>query len=71
MHRTPVKSSNLASVGYDAPQRILEIAFVSGGIYQYYGVPASIHRGLMAASSHGQYFEQVIQKGGYRYHKVG
>jgi hypothetical protein len=49
MNRQPVASSNLSSVGYDADNQILEVAFHHGGIYQYYGVPVGVYRGLMAA----------------------
>lgn len=71
MKRQSVSSSNLASVGYDAENEILEIEFNHGGVYQYYDVPESVYRGLMSASSHGQYFDRNIKKAGYRYHQVG
>jgi hypothetical protein len=70
MQRTPVSSSNLRSVGYDATSQTLEIEFHSGGIYQYFGVPANIYQGLMAAGSHGKYFHAHI-KDVYRYRHVG
>jgi len=70
MDRVRVSSSNLASVGYDPDSRTLEVAFLNGGIYQYSNVPAHVHRGLMAASSHGSYFDAYIKKGGYSYRKV-
>jgi len=55
MNRTPVSSSNLASVGYDPENMILEIEFHNGGIYQYFNVPESVYRSLMSADSHGKY----------------
>ena len=70
MVREQVSSSNLASVGYDPAAQILEIEFHSGGVYQYFGVPTAIYQGLMAASSHGSYFDQFIKKGGYGYQRV-
>jgi hypothetical protein len=70
MNRTPVSSSNLASVGYDPENMILEIEFHNGGIYQYFNVPESKHEGLMHAGSHGQYFDAYIKKGGYRFKKI-
>lgn len=33
MDRTPVKSSNVASVGYDAPSRECHVEFNSGAVY--------------------------------------
>lgn len=71
MQRTPVQSSNLASVGYDPPSATLEVEFHSSGIYQYFGVPSEIYEGLMSAGSKGTYFDQRIKKGGYPYSKVG
>ncbi len=70
MKRDRVDSSNLASVGYDPSNQILEIEFNHGGIYQYQKVPESIYNGLMNASSHGQYFDRNIKKAGYSYTKI-
>lgn len=69
MVRQSVISSNLSSVGYDALTATLEVAFRSGGIYQYFGVPLSTHAGLMSAASKGRYLRHWI-KGRYRYRKV-
>lgn len=71
MERTEVDSSNIASVGYDEENSILEIEFNHGGVYQYYDVPVSIYDGLMSASSHGTYFDRHIKKAGYSYKKIG
>jgi hypothetical protein len=70
MIRTRVQSSDLRSVGYDPTTQTLEIEFRSGGIYQFRGVPESVYRSLMQASSHGTYFHAHI-KDRYRDHKVG
>jgi hypothetical protein len=70
MNRIPVSSSNLASVGYDPATQTLEIEFLHGAIYQYSGVPSSVYEGLMAADSHGTYFDRYVKKAGYRYQKI-
>ncbi|MCO6453562.1 MAG: KTSC domain-containing protein [Caldilineales bacterium] len=70
MNRTFVSSSNLASVGYDPQRQVLEIEFRNGSVYQYFGVPQSIYSGLMAAASHGRYFDAFVKKGGYRYQRI-
>jgi len=70
MNREPVQSSNLASVGYDISTNVLEIEFLNGGVYQYYGVPAQVHEGLMNAGSKGSYFYHNIKTGGYTFSKV-
>jgi len=70
MHRDPVQSSNLASVGYEPETSTLEIEFHNGGIYQYFQVPQEIYEGLMNAGSKGTFFHQFIRKAGYPYTKV-
>lgn len=70
MNRTPVSSSNLASVGYDAEQQILEVEFLNRSIYQYLNVPSYIYSGLMSASSHGSYLDSHVKKAGYPYRRV-
>lgn len=61
MHRTPVKSSQIVAVGYDAGTKILEIEFPGrkdgpGSVYQYSAVPPETHQALMGADSVGRYF---------------
>ena len=70
MERQHVSSSNLKAVGYDPATKTLEIEFLNGGLYQYSSVPESIYKELMSASSHGQYFDSHIKKGGYPYRKI-
>ena len=71
MERSPVESSNLASVGYEADSCTLEIEFHSGGVYHYFGVPLDVYQGLMSASSKGQFFDRNIKKAGYQYARLG
>ena len=70
IERTPVRSSALRSVGYDQEQRVLEIEFTNGAVYQYFDVPAEVYRGLMAAESHGGYFHQRVRNKSFRYQRV-
>ncbi|HYH74979.1 MAG TPA: non-canonical purine NTP pyrophosphatase, partial [Candidatus Saccharimonadales bacterium] len=69
MHRIPVESSDIVSIGYDAENRLLEIEFHGGRLYQYRNVDSDIHEQLMRADSHGQYFNTFIH-GRYRYDKL-
>jgi hypothetical protein len=69
MQRQSVQSSNLRSVGYDAQSNTLEIEFNTGGVYQYFDVPANVYQGLISASSHGTYFHNYI-KSSYRYTRI-
>lgn len=69
MNRTPVSSSNIASIGYDPTTQTLEVEFHNGNIYQYFDVPQHVYDCLLTASSKGQYLNQNI-KLVYRYAKV-
>lgn len=68
MNMTPVSSSNISSIGYEAGT--LYVSFHSGGLYAYYNVPDSVYYGLMSASSHGKFLAQHI-KGFYRCSRIG
>lgn len=70
MKRQSVESSNLASIGYDVENEILEIEFNHGGLYQYFDVPKNVYDALMNADSHGEYFDRNIKKAGYKYKKL-
>jgi hypothetical protein len=70
MERTPVKSSNVDSVGYDETNRVLEIGFKSGGIYQYSGVEPQTHLDLMGAESIGKFVNQNIVRAGFKSRKM-
>ena len=61
VNRTPVRSSNIRSVGYEPRTRLLEVEFHSGGIYQYSSVPENVYQGLMRAASTGAYFHDHIK----------
>ncbi len=69
MDRPSVASSNLAEVGYDSDLETLEVQFKSGGIYQYFNVPAFMYERLMSAESIGRFFNAEI-KGHYPEAKV-
>lgn len=61
MERTPVTSSNIRSIGYDAEISTLEIEFNTGSVYQYHGVPQEVFDSLMQAASKGIYFNANIK----------
>jgi len=70
MERTNVTSSNIASIGYDLSQSVLEVEFISGDIYQYFNVPQHLYLNFMSASSKGSFLSDHIRFN-YRYHRVG
>lgn len=70
MERQTVSSTNVATVGYDATTRTLEVEFHGGRIYQYYGVPEQMFKQLMQAPSAGKFLSVYI-KNQYPYSRVG
>lgn len=69
MEREPVKSSQIASVGYDPTASLLEIEFKGGGLYQYLNVPANVAMELRFSDSVGSYFRANV-RGAYKTLKV-
>jgi uncharacterized protein len=69
MIKTPVSSSNVASVGYDQNTMTLEVEFKSGSVYQYFDVPEGVYREMMSADSIGTYLNQNI-KNSFRYAQI-
>ena len=61
MNRLRVSSSNISSIGYDPALFTLEVEFLNGRIYRYFGVPEHLHRQLMIARSHGTFLSKFIQ----------
>lgn len=70
MDRQLVASTNIASVGYDAPSETLEVEFSNGAVYQYYNVGADLYEQFMQAASKGQFLNTYI-KNAYPYSRVG
>jgi hypothetical protein len=59
--RSSVSSSSLVSVGYDFERQELEIEFVSGSIYRYFGVFPLAYEALLRAASKGRHFNERIR----------
>ena len=59
----PVKSAQVAAVGYDPITKTLAVTFTRGAgtVYQYPDITAATHAALLAAESIGKYFEQHIR----------
>ena len=61
MKRTPVKSTNIASFGYDSASRTLEVEFISGGVYQYKSVAPATALKFRQSKSKGHFFATNIK----------
>jgi hypothetical protein len=69
MEREMVSSSTIVSIGYDTTTETLEVEFKSGGVYQYYNVPVTIHQEFMQSGSKGQFHHAYIRNA-YPYSRV-
>ena len=61
MKRSAVSSSNLVSVGYDAPTQTLEVEFRGGSVYQYARCPQGAFNDLIKAASKESHFHRYIR----------
>ena len=61
MERVPVSSSNIASIGFDPGSQTLEVEFLSGTIYQYFGVPDYVYDSFLNSGSKGSFFNHEIR----------
>ena len=55
-----LESKVLRAVRYSPQQQLLDLEFRSGAIYRYFHVPLHHYDTLLAADSHGQYFNRHI-----------
>jgi hypothetical protein len=63
----PVLSSNIDGVAHLSDLTLL-VTFKSAKTYAYDNVPKDVFDGMQAASSKGNYLNEVIKKGGYAFH---
>jgi hypothetical protein len=59
--RTPVDSSNVASLGHDPDSETMHVEFKSGKVYEYSGVDADTFDKLLTAPSVGSHFAKHIR----------
>jgi hypothetical protein len=57
----PVKSSNVAAIGYDHDGSRLHVDFKNGGSYIYHGITPDQHAALMKAKSVGSHMHSEIK----------
>jgi hypothetical protein len=69
MERTPIQSSSISAVRYDAKHSELEISFRSGRTYRYFDVPQSVYAWLLRVPSVGTYVNRHIRDR-YRFEEV-
>ena len=65
-----IASSNVVAIGYDRPTETLEVEFLKGAVYQYYGVPEHMYDNMMKAPSKGGFLNTYIRDS-YPFSRVG
>jgi len=58
---TAVHSTTLTRITFDEPKKVLGLEFRDGSAYQYFEVPTTVYKALLAAPSKGSYFNQAIR----------
>jgi kynureninase len=69
MDMKPVKSSNIAAVGYDDGSQTMHVEFANGNTYKYLGVEPGAHEAFVNADSVGNHFFRQIRNS-YKSEKV-
>ena len=59
--RISVTSSTVKTIGYDAPNRFLEVEFKSGSLYRYQDVPEPVFIAFLATSSKGGFLNAMVK----------
>lgn len=58
---TPVRSSNVAQVGWDDETDTLAIEFTSGAVYEYDGQSEATVQDILTSSSPGSYVARYLR----------
>ena len=61
MKKLNVVFPSIKSIGYDDRTQTLEVEFLNGRVYQYYGVQEHLYSQLMDASFKGQFLHTYIE----------
>jgi len=56
-----VTSTAIVRIDYNAPARELEVTFITGKTYTYFGVPGDVYGRFVTANSKGQFFNEYIR----------
>jgi hypothetical protein len=70
---TPVQSSQIHAIGYDAGSSTMRVQFKGAGgpgsVYDYTGVPGDVHAEFVKSESIGRFFGAKV-KGAFEYRKL-
>ncbi len=62
MKRKRIQSTCVKSCGYNPNQRVFEIEYPSGEVYDYLTVPRSVHRKFLRSDSKGEFVNLRIKQ---------
>jgi hypothetical protein len=60
IQRSPVGSSWIKSIGYEAVKKLLHVETKDGTVYEYENVEPGAHHDFLHAKSHGRHFSSVF-----------
>ena len=68
----PIESSNVSMAGYDENSSVMTVLFDSGGLYEYYDVPAGLWEDFLDAQPNpwSQVGYPDLVQGGYEYRRL-
>jgi len=69
MKLSPVTSSNIKAVAYNAPKKVMHVQFTNETLYEYHDVPENVHAEMINSSSIGGYFSKNVARK-FKYFKV-
>jgi hypothetical protein len=67
--RVDLTSTSLAAATYDDHHRQLQLDFLDGSQYVFFGVPVELYRHLLCSTSKGSFFNRYI-RGHFPYAKL-
>lgn len=62
IERTPVESSNIASVGFCPDRKCVEVCFKNGSVYEYADCDQKLFDDLMASESKGKFVNAHLKQ---------
>lgn len=67
MWREPITSTTVASIGFDHDAQTLDVEFVNGRVYRYFGVTQGVYEQLKSARSPGAFVNFELKGRNYRF----
>lgn len=58
---TPVESSNIEALGYQAPTQTMTVKFKTGAVYHYQNVLPDTYQAILTAESVGSAFNKLVK----------